>query len=825
MRARYLAALLGSVSLLTLSINGSAKAQAQPSPSGQAQGLEEIVVTARRVQEKLQNVPVMDTAFTPKDLEEKQIRGVADIGMGVPNMQIKYAQFSTPNSPEFVIRGISAVSNQIAIDSPIGIYIDGVYVYGELGQSFQMGDIEQIEVLEGPQGTLFGRNTTGGAISVTTKNPTGEFGGHLETSFGNFGSHRVQASVDLPEFDGFSVRLNVFHDDRGFMRTNPLGGTQFTLPPPFGQVTVAGGYSNLDENGGRIAIRYTGIDDLLVDFKADYSENFNGTHATQNIGFSPSDQAFSIAYLIATGQFQKLTPAFASLPASLFSSGPYALPTNVVSKAQKVIPSWFDYDNGSEKVFSFNLTAQYDFNDNLSIKNIAAYRSQRLLEPGTDLGGTALYTPPLSTVLNGLIPNTTFTAGLPFCYSICTAGEVVTVHTTSEELQAIGHYDRFDFIGGFFWIEQTGFIFDPAPLFAGSQPFVQTTYARGLLGNPFLLGDGVSGADNDSWAVYAHATAHLTDSIDLSAGVRYSYDDRNSTKFDQVSPAAFAGLAYSIASQQSISYDNVDWEMSLLWKATDNINTYAKVSTGYLSGGIINTGAFNPVTITSYEAGVKTEWFDHRLRFNVTGWHTKQVGEQANVLNTSAADLAANGFPPNTPLGSAILSNPIHIHRTGMEIQTAVRPIEGLTLGVNVGIQSEPPIDGVFQDQPEHNMGINAEYDLPKFDNGMFFAIRADATWEDTYLTGGFTVKKIATIGAANPALLAAMTREATWVLDMRATLADIPIWGDTKGKIAVWAKNLTNEQNINFAYDLGFNTSGTYDLPRTYGVDLAVDF
>ena len=134
---------------------------------------------------------------------------------------------------------------------------------------------------------------------------------------------------------------------------------------------------------------------------------------------------------------------------------------------------------------------------------------------------------------------------------------------------------------------------------------------------------------------------------------------------------------------------------------------------------------------------------------------------------------------------------------------------------------SNPATSGIIPAQPSKNLGLNAEYDFPKFDNDMYFAIRADAWWEEGYTAGGLTQGVVAT---SSPALVQALIRPDTWNLDLRGTLADIPL-GPFKGKIALWVKNLTNEQNLNFSYDLGTNVSGTYDLPRTWGADLQVEF
>ena len=828
MNRRLSTIISGGASILALTIASQSFAQqsAQPvAPAAQqspqapesAGELEEIVVTARRVQEKLQNVPIAVTAFTSKDLQEKQINSIDSLGEGIPNMYIQYTQFGSVASPAIQIRGVTGVSNQIATDSPIGIYLDGVYLARTLGLAFDLADLDQFEVLRGPQGTLFGKNTVGGALNMTTKAPTGILDGHLETSFGNYDMHRVKASFDLPEFDGFSVRATMLHKDQGFDRTDPVGGTVFTLPPPVGTVTTSKGYDNIDENGGTIAIRYTGVDDLIVDLKSDYSENFNGQHAVQNLGFSSADTAFFEK--IATGQYGPV--------------GPYVLPLVGPGVAQKSVSSWFNFTNGEDKAMGFNLSAAYDFSDEVTLKSISGYRWQRVVLAAEDLGGGALTTPPfLQAIAADLnqpgpggkppapFPGDLFVAGAPFCYSDCTFGEPEATHAISEELQLIGHEERFDWLAGFFYFDEIASISDPSPLFGGSILPVTTNWPGGALKNAFLLGDGISSVENQSWAFYGHATDHLTDVIDLSAGIRYTYDYRYSLLYNEFTAGALDGKGPLIPQRAtSVSYDNVDWDLSLSWKIMPDVNGYAKVSTGYLSGGTLATGPFLPIYITSYEVGVKSDWFDHRLRINIDGWHTKQEGTQANELNTGSN---LPGLPPGTPLGSIIISNAgTHTNKNGIDIESLLSPFKGATLGFNAGFTSAPSVSGLSPGIPNKNFGLLASYDFPPVYDNMYFSIRADASWTEGYTTGGLPISVVAT---SNAAFIANITRPATWNLDLRGTLYNIPI-GPVTGKISGWVKNLTDEQNLTFSYDIGSNASGTYDLPRTFGIDLAVDF
>jgi iron complex outermembrane receptor protein len=826
MNARSLSIFLASASLLALGpaipANAQATAQAEPAASGSV-GLEEIVVTARRVQEKLQEVPVAVTAFTARDLEERQITSIDSFGQGVPNVYVAYTEFNNALSPFITIRGITGAGDEIAVDSPIGIYLDGVYMARQLGLAFDLVDLDQFEILRGPQGTLFGKNNIGGALSMTSKTPTGVLDGHLEMGFGNFDQMRVKASFDLPEYDGLSIRGTVLHKERGFVRTNPMGGAEFTFPEPTGHFTTEGGYSDQDENGGLLAVRYTGIDNLLVDIKGDYSESFDGGNATQFIGFSSADLASPVYGFLgaaARGRFG--------------SVGPYQLGLVGTGVAQSSIPNWFVGDNGSDKAWGYSATVQYDFNDNLSLKNIAAFRTQRVVIPVNDIGGTALTVPPggktmnaLASLINaatrGIVPggfyaNTNFAGppGTPFCYSLCSFSQVQSSHTVSEELQLIGHEERFDWLAGFYYSDEIAFAAPQIPDGGGAIFPVMTFFPGGFLGNAALIGGGTNSVDNQSWAFYGHGTVHLTDAVDLSGGLRYTYDYRYFLLHNDYVPGSPPQKA------TSVSFDNVDWDISLTWKVMQDVNLYAKVSTGYLSGGVVAPAPFAPTYLTSYEAGMKSDWFDHRLRFNIDVFHTKQDDQQLQSLN-----LGQFGLPAGTPLGTIILSSLtpgqplVHIHRNGIELEAQAIPVRGLTLGLNAGVVRTPVTSGITPSIPNKNLSLNAEYDFPKFDNDMYFAIRADSSWTSGYTSGGLSA---AVVAASDPAFIADVRRPATWILDMRAMLADIPV-GAAKGKISVWAKNLTDEQNLTFADDVGISTAGNYDLPRMYGVDLAIDF
>ena len=174
------------------------------------QGISEITVTARRIKENLQDVPVAVSAITSAAIANAHIESVGDLGNNIPNVNFQ-TQFGEPATPFITIRGFSNGTLNSSVDSPIGMYVDDVYLGRAVGAAFDLADLEQIDVLRGPQGTLFGRNATGGAISLHSKAPTGKLDGKLEGTVGNYNLWRVKATLDLPTVADVAVRVSYVH--------------------------------------------------------------------------------------------------------------------------------------------------------------------------------------------------------------------------------------------------------------------------------------------------------------------------------------------------------------------------------------------------------------------------------------------------------------------------------------------------------------------------------------------------------------------------------------------------------------------------------------
>ena len=761
MRASFRSLLLACVAPCAVGALPAMAQDAQPAGS-----LEEVVVTARRVQENLQAVPTAITAFTAQDLKEQQILSFGDIANNVPNLNLQ-TQFGEPATPFITIRGFSNGTLNPSVDSPVGLYVDDVYIGRAVGAAFDLADLEQLEVLRGPQGTLFGRNATGGALSFHTKKPTGQFDAHLESSFGDYGLKRVKATVDTPEFAGFTARLTVLHAENDGYVKNSEAGHVTVLPDPFGAIRAADSFGENDQTGVALAVSYNAIDRLTLDYKFDFSNQVQSQLATQGLGFADTD-AFQQLLVADQGSGR--------VPVGLNRLGTLPLAFNTP---------------GNLTTIGHSLTAQYELSDDIKVKSITAYRTQREDTGGNAIDGGSWIGTPLTAATLGIPVGTPWT----LISSIARRAQ----HQWSEEAQVIGNTGPFDWIAGVYYFNEVGAQDDPVLSgFFGSGILTPAALATELKSpGAYVLGT-IDGADNTSIAAYTHGTYHLGDSIDLSAGLRFTNDQRT---YDHLSPG-------NVFSQQADFY-HTDWDASATYKFTSDLSIYAKASTGYLAGGALGGFDFKPETNASYEVGIKSEWFDHKVRANLVGFYEHVRNVQITEFDSIHGTYIINGGGENIQ---------------GVELETRAVVAPGLQLTANYGYSRTPdnvnPVTGfgIGALYPSQNLALGAEYDTPPVFGDTYASFRADANW-----TSGYAGLSDLPDTAANNALIAATSTPAEWTVNLRASLIDIPM-GPTKGRISVWTKNLLNNQNIAFSREI-FYTVGQFEIPRTFGVDLSADF
>jgi len=744
-----------------------------PSGSGRATGIEEVVVTARRKEEGMQDVPISVSALDSNLLENLQIQNFGDVGQTIPNLNVQ-RQFGSASSPQFYVRGVSTGSLKFETDAGIGLYIDGVYLGRPAGTAFDLADVERVEVLRGPQGTLFGRNSTGGAINFVTRAPSGEFGIDGELSAGNFGLLRAKLAVDLPEVAGFSARLTYLHNEMdGYVdRSGPA--TTYDFSSPFGHLKAADDFGNEDTDAFGVAIHYGGVEGLSVDYKFDFTQKDSSQLGPQLLAFTdPGTEGL----FTASGGIAASTDRLDSLP--------------------------IDTSQTDLEVQGHALTVAYDFTDHLSVKSITSYREFHEDGNFNDIDGNRL-----TGDLFGF-------AGQPFTY--ISAIQERKQHQFSEELQLLGRTDRLDWIAGLFYFNERGH--DDNPVFIGTVFPTDITYEPGVTGlSLFLTGAGIpasfadyfagakSAVENESRAAYAHATYQLSDAFDLSAGIRYTEDDRHSD-IDQ--------SAFILDQSFEESGDHTDWDAALTWKINEDVNAYIKAATGYLSGGVLGGVKFEPEEILSYELGLKTDLFDNRLRFNAAVFRSERENLQALSFSAASGTFLINGGD---------------IDQEGFEIEATAVPIDGLTLTANYGHLDAGAGGTTRSLAPENNWYLAAQYDFAPFNNGSYLSARLDASWVDDHYGLPCPVGVPATpegCGDTSTALMdidRAVTQKATTLVGARIALVDLPL-GNGRWQVAAWGRNLLDEDELEFVREINGNIIGTFMAPRTYGVDVKLDF
>jgi iron complex outermembrane receptor protein len=222
--------------------------------------------------------------------------------------------------------------------------------------------------------------------------------------------------------------------------------------------------------------------------------------------------------------------------------------------------------------------------------------------------------------------------------------------------------------------------------------------------------------------------------------------------------------------------------------------------------------------VTNYELGAKTQWFDNRVRINVDFSHRAQKDTQSQFLYTGQPTAPV---APGTPFGTLILNDPsARSYFNSFEVETITVPFPNATVGINLGLESAPTVAGLVSNRPKYNLGFNASYDFPKFGNGMYFSYRFDGAYIAEHNSG----LSATLLAVSSPALLRAVSVKGEFRMDMRLSLMDVQL-GAATAKLAVWGKNITNTHTLNIVQDFGTNIVGTYNVPRTYGVDLIVDF
>jgi iron complex outermembrane receptor protein len=751
-------------------------------------GLEEIVVTAQKREESLQDTPISITAFTASGMEKLGVTNIQELGAFTPNVTFDFTSpiSGASNAASIFIRGIGQSDFALTTEAGVGTYVDGIYMSRSVGGVLDVLDIERIEVLRGPQGTLFGRNTIGGAINITTMAPGPDFGGHAEVSVGDNSRVHLRTSVNIPISESLFVRLSASSKDRdGFVKG--LLGPDLRSVPPGDKAIPGGGITSQTDlgNENRSAVRGTFLWEASPTFSATLSADFarirENNAADILVGTTGSPLNGPVVFVYNTFEAPGRTlPGF---------DNAFYTDENFVTGDLKT--TYSTGPNGSSiDGWGVGLTLEWDALDNLTIKSLTSYR---------DTDGY------FNRDADGSPIDLTHTSNYDYQHE-----------QFSQELQFIGDLmdSRLNYAAGIYYFEEEG-----------SDPLV-VDFPESF-GNLFL--DQVD-IDNRSIAGYAQATFDVTDRIALTGGIRYTKDKK---KFftDQyivtgtASPIVFgapAGTVIPLVPRNSQAAETfTDWSprASIDFQVTDELLGYGSYTQGFKSGGfnlryVLPREAvlpFDPEEVETWELGFKWEGLNRRLRVNGAAFYTDYSNVQVTIFEN---------------LGAPVTLNTGEAEIKGFELEFITVPVPNLQISGGIGytdakytelrnISADLPaseqivtLDTKLANTPEWQFSAAADYTVPMGASGEV----------DLHLDWSFS-DDVHNDAQNSPFLF----QKSYHLLNASVTY----ISPNDDWRLRFFVDNLTDKRIIvsgDSNFGIGFHEAN-YNRPREWGVSLRVNF
>jgi len=606
--------------------------------------LEEIVVSAQRTQESLQDVPISVTALGEADLERRQITNTLDLISQVPNL-VGSNNVGLGSATSFFLRGVGQDESIATSDPAVGTYIDGVYIARQINNNSYLYDVARIEVLRGPQGTLYGRNTSGGAVRVITTRPEDEFNGYLDLSYGDYDRYSVKGMLNAPFNDVLAFRLNAFvlGQDEGFIKSLTTG-KEYWAP---------------EGAGGRVQLRYNPSDTFDATLSIDYADE-KGTEVVGSDFNRNTDKDFFTVVSGLEDQFAETDQLGVTLNME-FAIGDMTLES---------ISGWRD----------LNQTYRIDLSDDVVPQYVLPHDSNH--------------------------------------------------EQLSQEFTLSATSGKLDWLAGVFYMkeENSSTVGDELFLFGGA-----------LAGNFRKTLDN----DADSYAIFAQGTYNLTEHFAVTLGGRYTEEDKSVDVTQYVvlpGPATGGGGGFpgakgilvplwdtsdieAAGTPSNVTFTEFTPKVALEYRQNEDLLWYASYTEGFKSGGWnarvtdpLDFVLFNPETVESYEAGLKSELFDNRLRANLTLYRADYSDFIITALNED---------------GRFVTINAAETRIQGVEAELMFRATNSLDLFGNLGtmdgeylklVGASFPITNEIKRTPEisYQLGFNWTIPTPAFGGGFF---------------------------------------------------------------------------------------------------------
>jgi iron complex outermembrane receptor protein len=613
----------------------------------------DIVVTARRREERLQTTPVSATVLSRDNLVQQNIRTFQDLRGAVSNLELVPL---LSGGTSFTIRGIGQTFNQVNSDTKAGFYVDEMYVSRQEGNDLYFYDIASLQVLKGPQGTLFGKNTTAGAVLLTTQRPTDKFEVYAQVRAGSLRRFDTEGALNVPLTDGISARASFRTQSvRGYI-THELDD---------------GRSGNVNNQSGRLQLRVDRGGPLTIDLLGEYNRSNTDGGATIPVG------CLSTAGYIQNYDALHATPYCSAYPVLGKPYAVYGGATLLAPTSAAVTDIARGGDAGGISRYggrgpfndtdatTLNARIGYDLGGGLTLHSVTAYRRSQ----------ASFYTP-VNNAPNDIYAEYDDTRSTQFTQELTIGGTVLD--------------DRLTFlVGAFYFQQKTDFLQDTGPDWIDPLGYV---YDASL--------------NYRSYAAFAQASYKITPRLELTLGGRYTYDRKTGSSYvffagrentflsngvptqcgyfngDFLGGIANCGGA-PFTARDTNDWDGFDPKVQLGYRWSDTVFTYLTAAHGYNSGGFNQQlgspsadgrfpSSYDPEKLWSYEGGIKLDLLDRRAVINLSGFYQKYTDIQAGV-NVLVGNVSTRQ-----------VQSAASAHEAGFEGEFMLRPVRHLTVRGNV---------------------------------------------------------------------------------------------------------------------------------------------
>jgi iron complex outermembrane receptor protein len=723
-------------------------------------GIETVIVTGERQAEDYQKAALTEQAFSGKQIEDLGLKSSADLSQVTPNLDIALPAGSG-NQPIITIRGIGLNDYDTNNAGPNGIYVDDVYLSSPASQTFAMFDLKDVQVLEGPQGTLFGRNTSGGAILFTTAKPSDDFEANFHAEYSSFDTTQFEGAIGGQIAPGLDGRVAI-------VKNNSMGDFYNTFDH-----THENGSNNI---AGRAMLQWQATDDLTILFNVHGGSVANRPIEYRHLGdLDPSGSG--VQCTVAQTYAGSCVDLFGYGTPSNFYHGEYNrrlhLDVHSVGGYMRAdyAPGWIDLTS----------ITSFEHNDKLHPEDSDA-SPNRLLE--INFG--------------------------------------VRANTFTQEFRATGHGENYSYQGGLYYLNEN--LHQNQPIFIlldGDNFFGGPGAADGVAFQAFDQSQQITNA----YAAYAQGDYDITDALKLTLGARGTTETRGfrylgQIQYQQGGENNFGPLTTLANVRERQTSSAFNWKAALSYQVADKVLVYGSVTTGYKSGDF--NGSFlstdpaeiarqlapvKPENVTAFEIGEKSSFFDDRLILNASAFYNQYRDMQVFVLVNPVA--GGSGLPVN------VLDNAPQAHTEGVDADVKVRPLENLTGNFQFGVletridkfvanvdPTQPNLAGKqLPLSPHFSMSATLDYTVPFHDGNLDFQFNADFKSHQFFdVTNDLYTQQ-----------------NAYWLENVRIAYA----FDDSQWEVAAFARNIGNQKYFLDEFDLsspfGF-IQGITGMPRTVG-------